>query len=299
MVGIPEDQLVTWSHVGSVTQSAETGETIKNVLKDTRAPYNDRKFEAFLQGSYANTTNVYGVDSDVDVVMKLSSVYYYNLDALAPIESEMFRAMHGASGYRYADWKQDVTDWLTTNFGVDVDPGDKAIRIRGRGNRRDADVLPCVAFKKYYSFNGTQAGNDIVHGITFFKPDGTQIVNHPRLHRENCTTKHQATGQNFKPLVRIFKNMRNRLRASRLVADGMAPPYYIEGMLYNVPNPLFTGAYQQMFMNCYRWLAQADKATLKCANEQVPLFKAGSPTSWDFNSYTTFMTAVGDLWDNW
>jgi hypothetical protein len=298
-VAIPEEQLNTWSKQGSVPQSAETGETIKNALKDPDAPYHERKFDAFLQGSYGNSTNVYGVDSDVDVVMKLSSVFYYNLDSLSTAEQELFRSIHGAAAYGYTDWKRDVTDWLASSFGSDVDPGEKAVRIKARNNRRDADVLPCVSYRKYYTYNGTQADNQVVHGITFFKPDGTQIVNYPRLHREHCIAKHQATNGCFKAMVRIFKNMRNRLRNEGEIDDGLAPSYYLEGMLYNVPNGLFGGSYAQTFLDCFRWLQARDKSTLVCANEQVPLFLRSSPTSWDIDEYTVFMGAIAHLWDTW
>jgi hypothetical protein len=44
------------------------------------------------------------------------------------------------------------------------------------------------------------------------------------------------TGSGFKQTVRIFKNMRHRLIDDRLLRDGAAPSYYIEGLLSNVPD---------------------------------------------------------------
>ena len=47
---IPEAQLETWSHQGSVTQSSSTYNTIKSVLENSTTPYAGKKFEVFLQG---------------------------------------------------------------------------------------------------------------------------------------------------------------------------------------------------------------------------------------------------------
>ena len=44
-----------------------------------------RLYESFLQGSYGNDTNVYS-DSDVDVVMRLDSVFYYDLSRMTESE---------------------------------------------------------------------------------------------------------------------------------------------------------------------------------------------------------------------
>lgn len=45
-------------------------------------------------------------------------------------------------------------------------------------------------------------------------------------------------------MARVFKNMRSRLVESGLIEAGTAPSYFIEGLLYNVPNEKFTTSYQ-------------------------------------------------------
>jgi hypothetical protein len=44
-------------------------------------------------------------------------------------------------------------------------------------------------------------------------------------------------------MVRVFKNMRNSMIEKGFLAEGVAPSYFIEGMLWNVPNDRFTGGY--------------------------------------------------------
>jgi hypothetical protein len=67
-MAIPESQLETWSHQGSVKQSRDTYATIKRTLEASDTKYADKDFEVFLQGSYGNDTNIYA-ESDVDVVI--------------------------------------------------------------------------------------------------------------------------------------------------------------------------------------------------------------------------------------
>lgn len=82
-MAIPESQLETWSHQGSVSQSAQTYDMIQKVLNDTTSPYYSKDFSIFLQGSYGNDTNVYR-DSDVDVVIRLNQTYYSDTNSLNP-----------------------------------------------------------------------------------------------------------------------------------------------------------------------------------------------------------------------
>lgn len=81
-MSIPESKLEVWAKQGSVTQSADTYEIIKGAVESVHAPYANRSPSSFLQGSYGNNTNVYGAESDVDVVLQCNSVYYYDLNDL-------------------------------------------------------------------------------------------------------------------------------------------------------------------------------------------------------------------------
>lgn len=85
-MAIPEAQLHTWSKKGADAQSRDTYATVKRVLEDRNAPYYSKSYASFLQGSYANDTNVYR-DSDVDVVMRLDSTFYHDAIRSRPSSS--------------------------------------------------------------------------------------------------------------------------------------------------------------------------------------------------------------------
>lgn len=296
-MAIPESQLETWAKLGSVAQSRDTYATIKKVLDNNVSPYYPRNFTSFLQGSYANDTNVYR-DSDVDVVMRLDSTWYHDAPLLPNDQYRAFEhAYPGTADYSLSEFKDQVADWLDRNFnGIEI--GSKAIFIPGSGARRDCDVLVCARFNYYYRFNNVN-DQSYAEGICFFLKDGTRIVNFPKQHSDNCTAKHQATSQWFKPIVRIYKNMRNYLVDSGRLRDGMAPSYFIEGMLWNVAGDRFGKSYGDTFVGTFNYLVNTDRSIFRCANGIHPLLQENSHVSWSPANCELYLDALRNLWNDW
>jgi hypothetical protein len=297
-MAVPEAQLEIWSHQGTIKQSSDTYATIKGVLEDASAAYNNRSYSTFLQGSYGNDTNIFA-DSDVDVVMRLDSVFYTDLDALSDADKAAHNAARSDADYDFKMWKADVVTQLGKKFTGKVDSGKKAIFVKGEGNRRDADVLACVQLRKYLHFK-TWNDSSYVDGICFWNSAGQRIENYPRQHSENCTKKHQATNSWFKPTVRILKNMRNRMINDGYLAEGVAPSYFLEGMLYNVPVNKFGMTYEDAVVNALNWLiSEADRSMLLCANEQFYLLNDTSPVTWRAEKMQAFLDAAVKFWKEW
>ena len=186
---------------------------------------------------------------------------------------------------------------LQKRFTTDVEAGTKAVKIKARGARRAADVLIALQHRKYQHFGALS--NDYVTGISFHKSDGTRVMNFPRQHSENLTTKNQACNEWFKHLVRIFKNARQKLIAAGTIETGVAPSYYIEGLLYNVPNDNFGTSYQESFRKCLVWLNQADRSKFLCSNEQYILIDGNADVTWNKADCDSFLTGLIELWNNW
>ena len=297
-MAIPESQLDTWSHQGSITQSSVTYNSIKDVLEASTTPYAAKSYSVFLQGSYGNDTNIYA-ESDVDIVIKLDDCFQSDLGELTQDERNKYDDAYVNTTYAPADFKRDVLKVLTEQYGGDVKPGDKAIAIAASGNRRNADVIPAIEFRRYYKFNGIY-DQSYDEGICFFNSDGERIANYPKQHSVNLTRKHQDSGKWFKPMVRVLKNLRSKLVDDGILKDGIAPSYYLEGLLYNVPNDKFTTSYQDCFNNTMNWIQnEADKSKLLCANEQYYLLWENSHTSWPKANCEAFLDAANGLWNAW
>lgn len=293
---ISEEQLTTWSHQGSIAQSASTYGTIKNVLEDKGSPYSARKYSVFLQGSYGNDTNIWS-DSDVDVVICLTSVHYYDDTNLSEDDRDRYKRDRVPGTYTFGQFKAEVLAWLVSKFGPGVRAGKKAIFIPGNGNRRDADVLVCVEHRDYISYPSASGGT-YHDGVCFWTADGVKIVNYPKQHKENCTTKHQNASTRFKPNIRVWKNLRNTMIDRKLLMAGVAPSYFVEGMLWNVPNECFSSGFQNTFTNVCGWLDRCNPTQLVCANDRYYLLRDGHPVCWNSADYVTFMAAVRKFWEN-
>ena len=296
-MAIPEAQLETWSKIGAVPQSAATYETIRNVLNDRSSPYYPKSYSIFLQGSYGNNTNVWK-DSDVDVVMRLNDTFYTDLDELEPGAKTNYENARSPASYGFDEFKAEVLTWLQKQFGAAVQPGKKAIFIKGSGNRRDADVLVCAKLRRYTkSSNGVDT--NFHEGICFFLPDGTRIENFPKQHADNCTSKHQASNNRFKPMVRIYKNMRNRMIDDGVIKDGLAPSYFIEGMLWNAPAANFGSSYVDAFCNTFNWVLKADKTKLLCASQLYWLVRDNAHNCWPTANFDVYLAAASKYWADW
>jgi hypothetical protein len=298
-MSIPEAQLETWSKVGSQTQSKNTYATIRSALDDKNAAYAG-SVDIFLQGSYGNDTNVFGKDSDVDIVILCDKAYFRDLSRLSPPMVTAYEAAAGgAPAYPFATFKADVIKVLNKNFRADVNTrGKNAVKIKANGNRRSADVLICQEFRRYSKYTGS-SDDYTPYGVGFLTADGTLIENYPKLHSTLLTAKHQATKQWLKPTIRIFKNIRNRLIDDKKLQSGVATSYYLEGLLWNAPVEAFGTNYNTTVFNCLKWMSGVDECTLLCANAMFPLLGDNSPVTWSPVNFRTYTAEAISRWNNW
>jgi hypothetical protein len=298
MVAIPEAQLETWSHQGSITQSSTTYNSIKNVLEAAGTPYAGKNYQVFLQGSYGNDTNIY-TESDVDIVIELDDCWQSDLSGLTDAEKTTYGQAHVSATYTHVDFKRDVLQVLTSAYGNQVTSGDKAIAIAASGSRRKADVIAAIQFRRYYRFN-SMSDQLFTPGICIWNKARDQIANYPKQHAANLTARHQASNTWLKPMIRVLKNLRGRCISEGLLKAGVAPSYYLEGLLYNVPPAKLGSSYQDCFINAFNWIQnEADKEKLVCANEQYYLLRDGSHTCWPKVNGEAFINAAIELWNDW
>jgi hypothetical protein len=236
---ISENQLDTWSHGGAQTTAAATGQAIRDALNSPSSLVSGRNKAIYLQGSYKNTTNIRG-DSDVDVVVQLRESFGYDVTTLNVHERLSFDREYSGATYTLQQFRAAALKTLENAFPGRVQSGNKAIFIRERPGFVDADVIAC---QTYRFFSGTQTGMTVpfaMDGMQLFtQQDHRKIVNWPRHHYDKGVDKNAATGGYYKPTVRIFKNLRNLLYDNGALAKTTAPSYFVESLIFNVPNSEF------------------------------------------------------------
>jgi len=290
-MGIPESQLETWSHQGAVTTAKATHESIRSALDSYKWP-NGVNFEVYLQGSYKNDTNIRG-DMDVDLVVQLNSTFSSNLSE----EQKRYLRLSPAS-YRWEDFRLDVLRALKDYYGsLTVAEGNKSIKVKATSGRLPADVVVCVQYRRYKSLNSY----DFVEGMTFWtRNESRQVINYPKIHYDNGVKKHQNTNNRYKSVVRMFKNIRNYLEENYHISNSLAPSYFLECLLYNVPNDKFSGGYQDVFCNIVNWF-WLNRANLKdyiCQNGQLKLF-GDTPEQWSIDNAKRLVEKLIGLWNDW
>jgi len=288
-MGIPETQLEIWSHRGAVTTAKCTHESIRSALDYYEWP-DDVNFEVYLQGSYKNDTNIRG-DMDVDVVIQLNSTFSDNL-------SEEQRQKFGftRAGYTWKDFRQDILKVLRDCYGGDkISEGNKAIKAQTL--YLPADVVVCIQYRQYPS--DPVYDSNFVEGMTFWtRNENWQVINYPKLHYKNGVAKQKSTSGWYKKTVRMFKNVRNYLEENHYIPDSSVPSYFLECLLYNVPDRKFGGSFGSTFYNVVSWFAGTRFDGFICQNKQLLLF-GGTPEQWSIDSADKFVQNLAKLWGDW
>lgn len=291
-MGISEQQLDTWSNQGATTSSAATYASIKTALDAHQWP-DGMAWTAYLQGSYPNATNIRG-NSDVDVVVEMTSVFYSDLT-----EAEKQARGFTVAKYSYADLRREVLAALQKYYGANaVDAtGPNAIAVAASGSRLKADVLPCVTYRQYAG-SGTP-----VEGIKFWNQHtNEEKVNFPKVHIANGSAKNSSTRTQgwYKPSVRMFKNARERIIGSSDELRKRYPSYFVECLFYNVPDNAFGTSYVSTYVDAVNFLAAALKdgraQTFTTQSQQQYLFGSAS-TQWSLVNAQRFVADLVTLWN--
>lgn len=296
---IPFSQLDTWSHQGAITTSSAAYNSIRHALLKSGSPLSSRGVEVFLQGSYANSTNIYG-DSDVDVVVYYENTFFKDMSALTLAQQQLHQSLFPPATYRWAQLRDEALAALYSHFGNGaVTLGNKAINVNTGTGRLTADVVPAVQFRRYATF--TDRNNLTAYfGIQFFDSAGNAVVNYPKLHIERGEAKNRPehTSGQYKKTIRIFKNFRNYLIENDLLGEDIAPSYFLECALYNVPDEHFTGDITSVVPAILNYLQETPCAGFLCQNGVVQLI-GNSSTQWPEANCEAFVAAAIGAWNSW
>lgn len=297
---IPEHQLSSWSHQGAVTTAASTYASIQSALEAYAEWPHNIDYEVYLQGSYCNDTNIRG-DSDVDVVVQLNSSFQHDISALSAAQQLRFHSHFPDALYTWSDLRNHVLRALIAHYGASaVREGKKSLKVSGTPWRLPADVVAAMQYRKYFRFHDVLQ-QDYAEGMIFYVPSEVRwIVNYPKLHYHNGVEKNRAyvTGGQFKPLVRVFKNMREYLVDHSLMPQGLAPSYFLECLLYNAPNETFDHSIGLSVYQILCFLQGANLTSLVCQNGQEFLCGNG-PDQWPVSKAQQAIASFVELWNSW
>jgi len=295
-MAIPENQLETWSRQGATATATALYERIRTALKNDTA-LQGRDFDVFLQGSYRNSTNIYG-DSDVDVVAMLKETFKPDYDYLDESSKALVKLGHVDATYTLTDFRRDVSNAIRRAFPIHaITEGGKSIKIPRTSNNIPADVVPCLEYRLYLPPKTLLADASHVDGIWLWDVQRHHAVtSFPKYSYDNGVAKHARTNQWYKPTVRIFKNARGWMEDNGLIQSGTASSHAIECLLYNVPDQQFGSSYGDTVVNVVNWLNGADLTDFVCQNGIQRLFDSGR---WTQQNARAYIGALIQMWNQW
>lgn len=215
---------------------------------------NNRKIRLFVQGSYANNTNV-RTQSDVDVAVIQEEVFTTEYRTSATSSYPQSDSDYGFSTAptRNISFKDEVQECLEYKFGTDVERKNKSIKVHGNTYRKDADTVPCRRYRDYRGDYGKDASN-YVGGIVIIPDSGGRIINYPEQHIANGRSKNINTHQYYKKFVRIMKKMRYLMEDSYNTTFSSAAKdvnsFILESLLWNIEDNWYLdncGIYRKVF----------------------------------------------------
>lgn len=227
-----EQQLVNWTNPLSKSEEDRASNTIK-MIKDAIYASQDLKnidIEVFLQGSYANNTNVKN-DSDVDVCIMCKSTFF-----TAYPDGLTDKDYHFSEGsITFLDYKRYVLDAIKKKFGNDATPGNKSVKIKSNTYHVDADVVPSFMYKNFKRINSKDP-SIFSEGVKLIADDGSVIINYPKIHLSNGINKNNNTNYRYKKLVRIVKHIKNEMAEKGIIDGDIISSFLVECLVWNFSN---------------------------------------------------------------
>lgn len=208
------DPLISGPSPSKITQVSNMQNYIQGLLGDTH--------HTFLQGSYKNDTARSDIN-DVDIVAVRLQTFSTVHTGLRFPTSVLWDTIFSEIEAKLRN--QRLYTWT-------VERGDKCIKVRGAFN---ADVIPAV-----------QVNSHLEDPIVVYSfRTSTEKLNHPRLHYDNGVVKNKATGGNYKPAARMFKNWAyNHFGEDRNIFSS----FKVEALVHGVPDDHFSSDHVSNFI---------------------------------------------------
>lgn len=274
--------------------AARTHTTIREYLESVQSLAHYR-IDTYLQGSYKNSTNV-RQGSDVDVGSRTAEVYIGETKHLPETQRSLYASHTSPGDFGYAQYRADILAALRAKYGT-VHDGNKALNIPGNSSRLDADVLPCLEYRHYWTYTGQLS--DYAKGIAFYSKQGQLYVNFPDQHFQNLTTQNGKTDGKLKGCIRILKRARNLMVEAGKWRKERSPSYYLECLLWNVPPHIFLDSYDVVVPDVLKYLytdltEKRERGNLDSYMQANNIYFLFHPTFWNVADAVDFVVAVWD-----
>lgn len=251
-----------------------------------------RQIKIFIQGSYANNTNV-RTQSDVDIAVVQEEIFQTEYRSGVTDANYHFSIAADAP----KTFKDEVQECLEYKFGGDVERKNKSIMVHGNTYRKDTDTVPCLRYRNYTQEYYDNADN-FIGGIVIKADDGTRIINYPEQHIENGRKKNNDTNGYYKKMVRVAKKIRYMMEEDYHYSSAKnISSFGLESLLWNMSDAAFTkySIYRYIFGDVVDCASNNinSLALYKEANGIKPL----CPSASDVEKYKAFIRDLKNFYE--
>jgi hypothetical protein len=286
-MSISKTRLETWAKYQQLDVLTKTYNHVINTLEGFKPSDGLTYNNPYLQGSYGNSTHIYG-KGDIDVVVELSSVFYSNLTPTG--RSYLLGGSHDLDKFF-----NELYLYLVGIYGNErVETGSKTIKIKYEDGKKAVDIVACCYYKEFIDPDNSNSSYNL--GIRLKNGN----INFPKIHKANGEIKMSETDNMLKKYVRIFKNINKKLKNDDQYYN-IIPSYFIECLLFNVPNSKFDTDLVIGFENILNWLNEIEAEDLKkfVTQSKLQYLFGLNSTQWNTCGFYSFISKVDDLNTNW
>lgn len=243
------------------TQVSKLQNHIQQILSDS--------YHTFLQGSYANSTAISDIN-DVDIVAVRKNVYCSNHSPVIP-------NIINPRDFPWEEIYRDIIEQLQNQnlYNWTITVKEKCITVET--SLFKADIVPVV-----------QVHEDVLQDPVSIKTSSGNKLTYPRNHKNNGISKHSATDQNYKPMIRIFKNWVKAKLDKDVVSS-----HKIESLIHSADTSLFSNDHLASFIlisdSITKKLQERNSiATIipsVCGNEDIT-------SNWDHSNRNAFLNEL-------
>lgn len=228
-----EQTLRSWERPASENEEQRISNAIRMIKEAIHSSETLRSrrnnIEVFIQGSYANNTNV-RANSDVDVCVMLKKPFYSNY----PIGYNRDNYGFTKGEYSFGEFRRELHNALRGKFS-NVEAGNKSLKISSNSYRVEADAIPTFQYRNY-RYNNSFNPDNFVDGVKFYSASNVEVINYPKQHIENGKEKNRITQRRYKRLVRVVKRIRHQMIKENRPIDTAISSFLIECLIWNLPN---------------------------------------------------------------
>ena len=289
-----EDTYKHWQRPASETEESRISNAIK-MVKDaisSSVELKTKDIEIFVQGSYANNTNV-RAESDVDVSVMLKDTFYS--EKIKGLTREDYGFSEGTN--TFSNFRKDIQKALVDKYeNENIKPGNKAIKIIPNSYRVETDVVPSFQYRNY-KYGNSKNADVFKEGIKFYSLKNDPVINYPKIHVENGIQKNNDTQRRYKRLIRVFKRIRYKMIEENISVNSGISSFLIECLIWNVPNSYFNNydTVEERLRQTIIYLFNQTKTDKESENwrevsEMLLLFH--SSKKWDIKMTNNFLKQV-------